>query len=185
MMIAFIITLEEIIQSLRLELSRLFLHSFNEWRCLRCLSFCRWRKTEKHSCRSSVISMRPYPPQYPRSSTPLNPSPSHFLCSPFFFLPLFSSHFAPSFPPFSFCPFSFSSFFLSWPPLSFFLVLSTFDFMVFSYFFCVCACVCVSRVYVRAYLAIPCVSADDNVEHTKSNIRYDNKINKMKQMWNI
>ena len=25
----------------RLELSRLFLPSFNEWRCLRCLSFCR------------------------------------------------------------------------------------------------------------------------------------------------
>jgi len=35
-------------------------------------------------------------------------------------------------------------------------------------------------MYVRAYLAIPCVSANDNVKHTKSNIRYDNKINKMK-----
>jgi len=34
-------------------------------------------------------------------------------------------------------------------------------------------------MFVRAYLAIPCVSADDNVKHTKSNIRYDNK---MKQM---
>jgi len=32
-------------------------------------------------------------------------------------------------------------------------------------------------MYVRAYLAIPCVSADHNVKHTKSNIRYDNKIN--------
>jgi len=31
---------------------------------------------------------------------------------------------------------------------------------------------------VRAYLAIPRVSADDNIKHTKSNIRYDNKINK-------
>ena len=41
---------------------------------------------------------------------------------------------------------------------------------------------CVSRMYVRAYLAIPCVSADDNVKHTKSNIRYDNKIDKMKYM---
>jgi len=30
-------------------------------------------------------------------------------------------------------------------------------------------------MYVRAYLAIPCVSANDNVKHTKSNIRYDNK----------
>ena len=39
-------------------------------------------------------------------------------------------------------------------------------------------CVCISRMYVRAYLAIPCVSANDNVKHTKSNIRYDNKINK-------
>jgi len=29
------------------------------------------------------------------------------------------------------------------------------------------ACVCVSRVYVRAYLTIPCVSANDNVKHTK------------------
>jgi len=36
--------------------------------------------------------------------------------------------------------------------------------------------VCVSRMYVRAYLAIQCVLADDNVKYTKSNIRYDNKI---------
>jgi len=35
-------------------------------------------------------------------------------------------------------------------------------------------------MYVRAYLAIPCVLANDNVKYTKSNIRYDNKINK----WN-
>jgi len=27
------------------------------------------------------------------------------------------------------------------------------------------------RMYVRAYLAIPCVSANDNVKHIKSNIR--------------
>jgi len=59
-------------------------------------------------------------------------------------------------------------------------------FLIFELFFLgVCACVCVSRMYVRAYLAIPCVSADDNVKHTKSNTTYDNKINKMKQMWNI
>jgi len=50
---------------------------------------------------------------------------------------------------------------------------------------CVCACVCVSRVYVCVYFAIPCVLANDNVKHTQSNIRYDNKINQMKQMWNI
>jgi len=44
-------------------------------------------------------------------------------------------------------------------------------------FLCVRVCVYL-RMYVRAYLAIPCVSANDNVKHTKSNIRYDNKINK-------
>jgi len=46
-----------------------------------------------------------------------------------------------------------------------------------------CVCVCVYlRMYVRAYLAIPCVSANDNVKHMKSNIRYvfDKKINTMK-----
>ena len=106
-----------------------YLASHSEWRCLRCLSFCRWWKTGKHSCRSSVISMRSCPPQYPRSSTPIKTSsPSLF----FVFL----------FPPF---------------PV---------------FFFCVRACACVSRMYVRAYLAIPCVSANDNGKHTKSNIRY-------------
>ena len=38
------------------------------------------------------------------------------------------------------------------------------------------ACVYFYR-YVPAYLAISCVSANDNVKHTKSIIRYDNKIN--------
>jgi len=71
--------------------------------------------------------------------------------------------------------------------ICFFFVLSTFcSFFPPSlstlFFVCVCACVCVSRMYVRAYLAIPCVSAKDNVKHTQSNIRYDNEINKMKQM---
>ena len=58
-------------------------------------------KTEKHSCRSSVISMRSYPSLYPCASTPLNP----------FFLPLFSLF--PLFFP------SLRSFFLSssYPPL--------------------------------------------------------------------
>jgi len=58
------------------------------------------------------------------------------------------------------------------------VVISSFVFFVFFVF--VCACAFVS--HVLAYLAIPCVSANDNVKHTKSNIRYDNKINKMKQM---
>ena len=45
--------------------------------------------------------------------------------------------------------------------------------------FFVCVRVCVYLcMYVRAYLAIPCVSANDNVKHTTSNIRYDNKMNK-------
>ena len=35
-----------------------------------------------------------------------------------------------------------------------------------------------SRMNVRSYLAIPCVSANDNVKHTTSNIRYENKVNK-------
>jgi len=60
-------------------------------RCLCCLSLCRWLKTDKHSCRSSVISMRSYPPQYPRCSTPVKPFPFLFLSfSP---PPLFSSFF--------------------------------------------------------------------------------------------
>jgi len=42
-----------------------------------------------------------------------------------------------------------------------------------------CVRVCVYLcMYVRAYLAIPCVSVNDNVKHTKSNISYYNKINK-------
>ena len=61
----------------------LYLASHSDWRCLRCLSFCRWWKTGKHSCQSSVINMRSYPPQYPCSSNPLNPSPSLFLFFPF------------------------------------------------------------------------------------------------------
>jgi len=58
-----------------------YLASHIDWRCLRCVSFCRWWKTEKHSCRSNVISMRSYPLQYPRSSNPLNPPPPLFLFS--------------------------------------------------------------------------------------------------------
>ena len=44
-------------------------------------------------------------------------------------------------------------------------------------FLCVRVCVYLC-MYVRAYLAIPCLSANDNVKHTKSNNRYDVKINK-------
>ena len=120
-----------------------------------------------------AFSMRSYPPQYPRSSTPLNPPPSLFLFFLFlFFLPPFSSHFPPSFPPSLFVLSLFLLSFFPGPP-SFFSSLST-------SFLCVCVCVCISRLFVRAYLAIPCVSANDNVKHTKSNIRYDNKINNMK-----
>jgi len=51
-------------------------------------------------------------------------------------------------------------------------------FFFFFVFFVLCVRVRVYlRMYVRAYLAIPCMLANDNVKHTKSNIRYDNKIN--------
>ena len=118
---------------------------------------------------------------YPRSYEhrfALNLSPSFFLFFLLFSLLPFSSHFSPSFPSFSFRPFLF--FLLSFfpDPPSWFLGFSYFFFSNLSTSFflvCVCACVCASRMYVRAYFSIPCVSADDNVKHTKSNIRYDNK----------
>ena len=50
----------------------------------------------------------------------------------------------------------------------------------FVFFWCVRVCVSVRLcMYVRAYLAVPCVSAHDHVKHTKPNndIRYDNQIN--------
>ena len=61
------------------------------------------------------------------------------------------------------------------------LIVFTSSFLVFvSFFVCflfLCVLVCVYLcMYVHAYLAIPCVSANDNVKHIKSNIRYDNKI---------
>ena len=56
------------------------------------------------------------------------------------------------------------------------LIVVTFSFLCFSF---LCVRVCVYHcMYVRAYLAIPCVSANNNVKHTKPNIRYDNNINK-------
>ena len=59
------------------------------------------------------------------------------------------------------------------------VVTSSFFFFLCFWFLCVRMCVFL-RVYVRAYLAVPCVSANDDVMNTKSNIRYDNKINKMR-----
>jgi len=54
-----------------------------------------------------------------------------------------------------------------------------FSFMFLCFFGFLCVRVCVYLcMYVRANLAIPCVSANDNIKHTKSNIRYDIKINK-------
>jgi len=54
--------------------------------------------------------------------------------------------------------------------------------MFFSFFLCflfLCVRVRVYLcMYVRAYLAIPCVSANGNIQHTKSDIRSDNKVNK-------
>ena len=84
----------------------------------------------------------------------------------FFFLPPFFSHC----PVLLLCPCFYLSFliffFLSFLTSLFFVLdLSTF-------FWCACACAFISRMYVRAYLAIPRVSANDNVKHTKSNNRY-------------
>jgi len=50
-----------------------YLASRSEWRCLRCLSCM--MKNWRPSCRSSVIGMRSYPPQYPRSTTPTKSIP--------------------------------------------------------------------------------------------------------------
>ena len=55
---------------------------------------------------------------------------------------------------------------------------ASFPLFLFVLGFCVCVCVYLCT-YVRAYLAIPRVSANDNVKHTKSNIRYDEKTNKI------
>ena len=117
---------------------------------------CAGDENLKKFIRSSIIRMKSYTSQYLRSSTPLNLSPSLslFFVSPFF------------------CFFSISFFFLSFLPPLFPSFLPT---------FCVCVCVYL-RMYVRLYLAIACVSAHDNVEHIKSNIRYlfDKKSSTMK-----
>ena len=150
-----------------------------------CPKFCRWWKTGKHSCRSSVISMRSYPPQHPRSSNPLNPSPPSF-----FFFPLHPPTLSLSFPllfiffPRFLCcpfPFLFFSFFPDPPLFNFFLFPFPFFSKLFLLFFLVCVCVYL-RVKVRAYLVIPCVSANGSIKHIKLNIRYVfyKKINKMK-----
>jgi len=67
-------------------------------------------------------------------------------------------------------------FFLSFltPPLCVFFLSSFLFPTLYTFFFlCVRVCVCL-RIYVRAFVAISCVSANDNVQHTKLNIRYDN-----------
>jgi len=75
----------------------------------------------------AFISMRSCPPQYPRSSIPLTPSPSLFLCFSFFSFPPFSLIFLLLFAPFLFV---FSLFLLSLfpdPPL--FFVFGSFYFL--------------------------------------------------------
>ena len=127
--------------------------------------------------------MRSYPPQYPRSSNPLNPSSSlilFFLCPPH---PLFLSFalFFLFFSSLSFCCFHFLFFLSSQTLPSFFTPFPPFWYSF--YFFLLLVCVCVYlRMYVRAYLAIPYMSANDNDKHIKSNIRYVfyKKTNKMK-----
>ena len=102
--------------------------------------------------------MRSYPPQYQRSSTPLNLSPSLF---PFLFCP--PSHFCSLFRLFSLfflvllLSFSFSFLFPSLNHPSF--VFSPFFLTLSADFFLVGVCVYL-RVYVHAYSAILCVSAN-------------------------
>ena len=109
-------------------------------------------ETEKHSCRSSVMSMRSCPPQYPRSSTILNPNPLplSFFFHSFFFSTPFSVIFLLLFPHSLFVFSFFPSFFLSYPP-SFFLIFSTFSPffpLIFLLLLCVCVCMCVCIPYV-------------------------------------
>jgi len=109
--------------------------------CVVC-PFADVEKLKKYSCRSSVISMRSYPPQYPRSSTPLSPFPSLFLffSSPPLFLWFFSFFSFLFLSSFSF----FSFFFLSWSPLLVFGVFLLFFLLLF--FWCVCVRVCLHPV---------------------------------------
>jgi len=122
-------------------------------------------KNWKHSCRSSVISMRSYPPQYPRPSIPLtHPTPSFFPFFCFFFSP-FSFFFLLCFP-FSFSLFSPS--FLPLPPFFpfFFFSLLLFPLVFFPCFcvlFCFCYfCVCIS---VCTYVASLYPYGDNNKIH--------------------
>jgi len=103
------------------DLSALKIGALQQHICLRCLSFARWCKTEKHSCRSSVLSMRSYIPQYPRSSIPLNPTPPSF-CFPTH--PFLSFQVPPFFPPLFLIGFFFFYFFLFWILRLFFPFLS-------------------------------------------------------------
>jgi len=115
----------------------------------------------KNSRRSSIIGIRSYPPQYPRSSKSPKPPPV-FPPPPPVFL-------------FSFSLFILSSLTLPLFVSSFFF--SPYFFVLF--FLCVTVCVYL-RMCVRAYLDLPCVSASDNVNHIKLNIRYVcDKINEL------
>jgi len=81
-------------------------------------------------------------------------------------------------PLFLFFPFLFLSFLLLLSPSSFLLSLN-FPYFLILFFLCVTVCVYL-RMCVRAYLALPCVSASDNVNHIKLNIRYVcDKINEL------
>jgi len=106
-------------------------------------------KIEKHSCRSSFISLRSYPPHYPRTSTPLTPSLPLLLFPP---PPLFSLF--PVFFPLIFFLFSFPLF-LPWTPSLFFLL---FGFLLFLFFWRVCWFALVTQALPRLHLSS---AADD------------------------
>jgi len=103
-----------------------YLASHSEWRCLRCLSFCRWWKTENIHVDLTLLVWSP------TILSTHDPLLSPF--TPSFFFPSFFFN--------SFCLFSFSSFCL-FPLFSFFS--SLFFLFVLFCFVCVClyACVCV------------------------------------------
>jgi len=114
--------------------------------------------------------------------TPWIHTPSSFIFSPFAPPPTCPLVFLFFLPRFLFGPFPFLFFLSSLTPPSYFFLSSVPCFWTLSTFFCL-MCVCVYlRMYVLAYLAIQCASANDNAKHIKSNIRYVfyKKTNKMK-----
>jgi len=117
--------------------------------CIVC-PFTDDEKLKKYSCRSGVISMRFYPPQYPRSSNPLNPTLSllvSFFCPPPHFSSLFPLFFL--FPLIFFLSFAFPFLSSFSDPLLYFFFPCPPPLFLNSFYFCFGVCVRIS----------PCVCA--------------------------